>query len=135
MANAKTTASDAPRLFRLNLEVGDLEQAARFYETLLGGAGRRQAGARVYFACGGVTLQVVQVGKPHVAAKALYFVVRDLDAVFARAKSLKCLSNEDVHGESGGKIAVRPWGERSFYADDPWANPLCFVEEGTIYAG
>jgi hypothetical protein len=28
-----------------------------------------------------------------------------------------------------------PWGERSFYAEDPWGNPLCFVEEGTFYRG
>jgi hypothetical protein len=34
-----------------------------------------------------------------------------------------------------GAPVVRPWGERSFYADDPWGNPLCFVEEGTVYAG
>jgi hypothetical protein len=30
---------------------------------------------------------------------------------------------------------VRPWGERSFYADDAWGNPLCFVENGTVYPG
>jgi hypothetical protein len=22
-----------------------------------------------------------------------------------------------------------------FYVEDPWKNPLCFVEEGTVYAG
>jgi hypothetical protein len=59
--------------------------------------------------------------------------VRDLDAVFVRAKALGCLSKEVVHGELGGAITVRPWGERSFYAEDPWQNPLCFVEEGTIH--
>jgi hypothetical protein len=40
-----------------------------------------------------------------------------------------------VHGEPGGQISVRPWGERSFYAEDKWHNPLCFVEAGTIYPG
>jgi hypothetical protein len=30
---------------------------------------------------------------------------------------------------------VRPWGERSFYAEDEWQNPLCFVEAGTTYPG
>jgi catechol 2,3-dioxygenase-like lactoylglutathione lyase family enzyme len=135
MATAKKTTPDAPRLFRLNIEVGDVDAAATFYGTLLGLAGRKQAGSRVYFACGGVTLQIVAVGKPHLAAKALYFVVADVDAVHARAASLACLSNEDVHGEKGGAVTVRPWGERSFYCDDPWGNPLCFVEEGTIYGG
>jgi predicted enzyme related to lactoylglutathione lyase len=129
---------DGPSLFRINIEVGDLDRAARFYGTLLGSAGRLQAGSRCYFTAGAVTLQVVDVSassKPHPAAKALYFLVRDLDAVFARAKDLKCLSAESVHGTPGGAIAVRPWGERSFYAEDPWQNPLCFVEAGTVYPG
>jgi hypothetical protein len=52
-----------------------------------------------------------------------------------RLESLKALSKEIVHGESGGAISVRPWGERSFYAEDPWKNPLCFVEAGTTYPG
>ena len=133
-----TRGSDVPSLFRLNVEVGDIDQAAEFYSELLGIEGRKQAGSRCYFACGPVTLQVVDVssvGKPHPAAKALYFTVRDLDAVFERAKALGCLSQEDVHGVSGGNISVRPWGERSFYAEDKWKNPLCFVEAGTIYPG
>ena len=40
-----------------------------------------------------------------------------------------------VHGVPGGDINVKPWGERSFYANDPWGNPLCFVEAGTVYSG
>jgi hypothetical protein len=40
-----------------------------------------------------------------------------------------------VHGTPAGDITVRPWGERSFYAQDKWENPLCFVEAGTIYPG
>src|SRR5262245_45940822 len=135
---AKTSAADVPSFFRLNIEVGDLDQAAEFYARLLGLEGRKQAGSRCYFSCGPVTLQVVDVssmGTPHPAAKALYFTVRDLDAVFARAKELGCLSGDDVHGVSGGAISVRPWGERSFYIEDKWRNPLCFVEEGTIYPG
>ncbi len=123
------------RLFRINIEVGDLAEAQRFYETLLGLEGRPQMGRRVYFEAGEVTLQVVQTSDPHTAAKALYFLVDDLDAAHARASGLGCLSRELVHGESGGAPVVRPWGERSFYADDPWGNPLCFVEAGTVYAG
>jgi predicted enzyme related to lactoylglutathione lyase len=130
--------SDVPSLFRLNLEVGDLESAISFYSKLLGIKGRKQAGSRCYFECGPVTLQVLDVssvGQPHPAAKALYFTVKDLEAAFERARSLECLSRENVHDAPGGGIVVRPWGERSFYAEDPWKNPLCFVEEGTVYAG
>ena len=136
---AKTRGkADVPQFFRLNIEVGDLDEAARFYGTLLGLEGRRQAGSRVYFQAGPVTLQVLDVsssGTPHPGAKALYFTVRDLEAAFARAQALACLSRETVHDAPGGGIVVRPWGERSFYAEDPWGNPLCFVEEGTVYPG
>ena len=142
-APRKATASarvDVPSLFRINVEVGNLDDADRFYGELFGVKGRRQAGSRVYFQCGAVTLQVVDVasmgmGVPHPAAKALYFIVDDLDAVFARASKLGCLSQERVHGSPGGAISVRPWGERSFYAEDKWLNPLCFVEAGTTYPG
>lgn len=36
-----------------------------------------------------------------------------------------------------GSNVVLSWGleTRDFYAEDPWKNPLCFVEEGTVYAG
>ncbi len=85
-----------------------------------------------------MTLQVVDVssvGRPHPAPKALYFTVKDLDRVFARAQTLGCLSRDAIHGAAGSTISVRPWGERSFYAEDKWANPLCFVEAGTVYPG
>jgi predicted enzyme related to lactoylglutathione lyase len=134
----KIAGTDVPSLFRINVEVGDLNQAAEFYGRLLGLDGRRQAGSRCYFTCGPVTLQVVDVssvGTPHPAPKALYFTVKDLDAVFARAQALGCLAREDVHGVSSSAISVRPWGERSFYVEDRWQNPLCFVEAGTVYPG
>ena len=138
----KTTKStaphDAPNLFRLNIEVGDLKSAISFYTKLLGVEGRKQAGSRCYFDCGPVTLQVLDVSSvshPHHAAKALYFTVNDLEAVYERAKALRCLSSGQVHDAPGGGIVVRPWGERSFYVEDPWKNPLCFVEEGTVYRG
>jgi len=132
------SAADVPQFFRLNVEVGDLQSAISFYTTLMGIQGRKQAGSRCYFECGPVTLQVLDVSsshEPHPAPKALYFTVNNLEEVYERAKSLKCLSAEDVHEASGSGIVIRPWGERSFYVQDPWKNPLCFVEEGTVYAG
>jgi len=133
-----STPSDVPQFFRLNIEVGDLDAAISFYTRLLGIEGRKQAGSRCYFNCGPVVLQVLDVSslrKPHPAAKALYFTVSDLEAAYERARLLKCLAREDVHDAPGGGIAVRPWGERSFYVEDPWQNPLCFVEEETVYTG
>jgi hypothetical protein len=131
--NAKRAAT--PALFRINVEVGDVERAAKEWGNLLGLVGRPQAGSRVYFTAGSVTLQVVEHDHPHPAAKALYFLVDDLEPVHARAKALGWLSKDLVHGQVGGDITVRPWGERSFYAEDTWGNPLCFVQTGTTYPG
>ena len=136
--STKKSVNEVPQFFRLNVEVGELQRAIDFYTKLLDVQGRRQPGARCYFDCGPVTLSVIDVsqhGKPHPAAKALYFTVKDLESAFVRAKELGCLSRESVHDAPGGGIVVRPWGERSFYAEDPWSNPLCFVEEGTVYTG
>jgi len=133
---AKLPTDDTPQLFRLTVEVGDLPAAISFYSGLLGIEGRKQPGSRCYFDCGPVILNVLDVSsshQPHPAAKALYFTVRDLEAAYERARVLQCLSREDVHDAPGGGIVVRPWGERSFYVEDPWKNPLCFVEEGTVY--
>ncbi len=94
-----TPANDVPKFFRLNIEVGDLKSAISFYTKLLGIEGRKQAGSRCYFNCGPVTLQVLDVsslGQPHPATKALYFTVNDLEAAFERARTLQCLSREDV---------------------------------------
>jgi catechol-2,3-dioxygenase len=131
--------TDCPQMFRLNIEVGDLAAAQTFYETLFGAQGRGQAGNRFYLNAGPVALQVVDVvafGRtPHPAAKALYFTVTDLDAIHQRAASLNALSTEAVHGLKAGDISVKPWGERSFYLNDPWGTPLCFVDAATVYAG
>ena len=129
---------DTPQFFRLNVEVGDLDKAAAFYSARLGVEGRRQPGQRCYFTCGAVTLQVLDVcpvSTPHPAAKALCFTVKNLEAAYERARALRCVSQEQVHDGAAGGIVVRPWGERSFYAVDLWCNPLCFVEEGTVYTG
>jgi len=127
--------TDAPRLARVNIQVGDVARAATFYEDLLGVEGRTGADGRAYFLTGDVTLQFMQVPAPHTVPRALHFTVADLDGCHIRAAELECLASYDIRGESAGSPAVRPWGERSFYCEDPWGNPLCFVEAGTLYEG
>ena len=134
MSKATTTT---PKIFRVTFEVSNLDQAAAFYTKLLGDPGKRHPGARHYYNCGGVILAVLDVSqggmKPTPGAKSLYFAVGDVDAVHARAKELGALAPFSVHGSPAGEVAQRPWGERSFYATDPWGNELCFVEDGTLY--
>ena len=46
MTGKSSSGKDVPRVFRLNIEVSDLEAAAAFYGKLLGTVGRKQAGSR-----------------------------------------------------------------------------------------
>ena len=129
----------APTLYRIILQVDNLDKAEEFYGTLLDDRGRRiPRGSRHYFDCGPVILALVDVtseSEPKPLPDYIYFSVNDLEAVYQRARELGCLSTEDVHGESAGEIVKRPWGERSFYAYDPWGNGLCFVDENTLFTG
>jgi catechol 2,3-dioxygenase-like lactoylglutathione lyase family enzyme len=129
--------TDSPKLFRVILEVADLEQASALYAELFGQKGRRLPGARHYFDCGGVIVAVLDVSQggmpPTPGPKSLSFAVDDIDAVHARAGQLGVLAPYEVHGEPAGDVIVRPWGERSFYVVDPWGNELCFCEDGTLY--
>jgi catechol 2,3-dioxygenase-like lactoylglutathione lyase family enzyme len=124
------------RVFRIILEVGDTDRATEFYSRLLGAEGRKVGGGRVYFDCGPMIVALLQPeGTPAPIPEYLYFAVDDLEESHARAKNLDALSKEQVHGESAGEIGVRPWGERSFYAFDPWGNGLCFVDDKTLFTG
>jgi len=129
--------SDSPKLFRVTLEVADLERATQLYAALFGLDGQRYPGARHYFDCGGVIVAVLDVSRggmpPTPGPKSLYFAVDDLDAVHARADQLGVLAPYQVHGEPASAVITRPWGERSFYVVDPWGNDLCFCENGTLY--
>jgi catechol 2,3-dioxygenase-like lactoylglutathione lyase family enzyme len=126
-----------PKIFRVTFEVSNLDEAAAFYAKLLDTPGKRHPGARHYFDCGGVILAVLDVSqggmRPTPGPKSLYVAVADVDAAHARAASLKALSPFKVHGQPASDVIVRPWGEKSFYVTDPWANELCFVEDGTLY--
>ena len=132
-----TSKSDVPKIFRVTLEVSNLDEAAAFYAKLLASEGKRHPGARHYFDCGGVILSVLDPTQgglaPTPGPKSLYFAVRDLDAAHARAAELGALAPFKVHGQPAGEPTRRPWGERSFYVTDRWGNELCFVEEGTLY--
>ena len=132
--------AEAAKLFRIILQVPDLDRASEFYGKLLADSGRRiPRGGRHYFDCGPVILALVDVSAGGETAipipDYIYFAVSDLQTVHQRARELNCLSKEDVHGEPAGEIVKRPWGELSFYVADPWGNGLCFVDEQTLFTG
>lgn len=131
----------APRIFRIILPVRDLDEAARFYSYLLGTSGARVSGGRHYFDCGGVILACVDPRgdgddvEPRPNQDHVYFAVAELEPFHARARELGALADGEVHGDPAGVIARRPWGERSFYVRDPTGNPLCFVDDRTLFTG
>lgn len=135
---------NAPRIYRVIAPVRDLDEAVRFYAFLLGQAGDHVSDGRHYFDCGGVILACLDPRRDgdDVVARAnpehIYFAVDaadELETYHARARELGALAKGDVHGAPAGAIVVRPWGERSFYARDPTGNPLCFVDERTLFTG
>ena len=96
------TMTAAPRLFRVTVEVANLDEAASFYAKLFGVEGTRHPGARHYFDCGGVILAVLDVSQggmvPTPGPKSLYFAVDDLEAVHDRASRLGVLAPYQAHG-------------------------------------
>jgi catechol 2,3-dioxygenase-like lactoylglutathione lyase family enzyme len=122
------------RLYRVILPVSDIDRAEEFYSRVLGTAGKRVSPGRHYFDCGGCILACFDpvADGDRTAARPnpehVYFAVGDLEAVRQRAVEAGCLWIED-------EIRTRPWGERSFYAKDPFDNPICFVDEKTVFAG
>jgi catechol 2,3-dioxygenase-like lactoylglutathione lyase family enzyme len=132
----------AASLYRVIMPVADLGPAVQFYAALLDDDGFQVSSGRHYFSCGGVTLAIYcpkadgDDRVPHPNFDHVYFAVEDLDSVYRRAEGVGGLSSEI--GDGGlpmGKIARRPWGERSFYVHDPSGNPLCFVDAATLFTG
>jgi catechol 2,3-dioxygenase-like lactoylglutathione lyase family enzyme len=129
--------SEPAKLFRVTVEVANLEQATQIYGELLGAPGKRHPGARHYFDCGGVIVAVLDVSRggvpPRPGPKSLYFAVDNVEAIHAKASALGVLAAYQVHGEPAGEVITRPWGERSFYVVDPWGNDLCFCDNAMLY--
>ena len=112
----------APTLYRIILQVDNLDRAEEFYGTLLGDRGRRiPRGSRHYIDCGPVILALVDVNgegiaglEPKPLPDYIYFSVSDIESFHQRARELNCLSTEDVHGEPAGEIVVRPGANARF---------------------
>jgi catechol 2,3-dioxygenase-like lactoylglutathione lyase family enzyme len=122
------------RLYRVILPVSDIEAAARFYQELLGQHGKRVSPGRHYFDCDGTILACFDPradGDDFDATPNpdhVYFAVEDVDSVFMRAQSLNCRQMDE-------RVKTQPWGERCFYAKDPFGNPICFVDDRTVFTG
>jgi catechol 2,3-dioxygenase-like lactoylglutathione lyase family enzyme len=122
-----------PRIYRLTIPVSDIERATSFYSEILGSLGERVWRNRHYFRCGAVVLACVEPGAgddlgPDSEARVIYFAVDALDPIMQRLRQAGAGHVDDA-------VQEQAWGERSFYAQDPFGNRLCFVYEPTTYTG
>lgn len=132
-----------PHLFRVIVPVGDIERASVFYGRVLGVEGQRVSPGRHYFDCEGTILACYDPRAdgdgydPRPLPEPVYLAVDDLEKTYASAVAAGASLSPEVVPDVGplGRIAVRPWGERSFYAADPFGNPLCFVGRDTVFTG
>ena len=124
------------QLYRVIHPVKDIEAAAQFYSTVFGSEGERVSPGRHYFECGGTILACYDPvadgddpgdGWRHLENHYLYFAVSDLDAI--------CNVIAEAGGEITANIETMPWGERIFYAKDPFGNPISFVDQSTLFTG
>ncbi len=123
--------TEAPRLFRVVLPVNDIEKAAEFYGQVLGIPGERVSPNRHYFHCGTTILVILdpRAGREAIPnSQPIYFAVANIEEIFKRAREAGCQSIDD-------SIEVQHWGERAFFAADPFGNPICFVDRTTLYTG
>lgn len=131
-----------PKLFRVILPVVDVDRAAAFYEAVLGIQGAKVSDGRHYFDCDGTILACFDPradGDDYDATpnpEWLYFAVDDLEATYEACRTAGAkMAEGDIHGDRAGEVATRPWGERSFYAEDLFGNKLCFVDRRTMFTG
>jgi predicted enzyme related to lactoylglutathione lyase len=118
---------------RITIPASDVERARRFYEHVLGVEADDTVPSRLYFHTGGPTLVVVDWDveggdrefRPN--PDDLYLATDGLEEMFARAVA--------AGAEIRSPIDRGPWGERSFYCSDLDGNPLCFVDETTVFMG
>jgi predicted enzyme related to lactoylglutathione lyase len=133
----------AMRVFRILMPTPDIEAAARFYGALFQTPGERVSPGRHYFKAGDIVFACYSpnadgAGDPLPALKTeTYLAVADLEGMLERALAAGAKPSAQTQHHAGnlGRIEQRPWGERSVYVSDPFGNPLCFVDERTIFTG
>lgn len=125
------------QLYRIIFPVDDIARAAQFYSDILEQEGQHVSPGRLYFNLGGTILACYDPiadgddlgeGWRFHENQYIYLAVAELERLYDKVKHL----NGEIIGEG---IATMPWGERLFYMKDPFGNPVCFVDEATVFKG
>jgi predicted enzyme related to lactoylglutathione lyase len=121
--------------FLVNLDVGDLEKAALFYQSAFGlSVGRRfgDSGVELLGSSAPIYLLVKSPGTPassttsqirkydrHWTPVHLDFVVKDIEAAVQRAVSAGAILESPISGHKWGRLALMA---------DPFGHGFCFVQ-------
>lgn len=125
-----------PHLYRVILPVPDIDRAAAFYAAVFDTPGQRVSPGRHYFDCGGTILACYEPvadgddepgGWRFHSVQYLYFALPDLEAALSRVQA--------AGGTIDSGIETMPWGERMFYARDPFGSRISFVDDRTLFTG
>src|SRR5260370_39300085 len=107
-----TRKTDTPKIFRVTLEVSNIDEAAAFYAKLLGTEGKRHPGARHYFDCEGVILSVLDptIGglTPTPRPQPLHLPGGDVQGVPRRPPGLQAPAPRRSRGQAAATGATRP---------------------------
>ncbi|MHB1956923.1 MAG: VOC family protein [Sulfobacillus sp.] len=123
-------------LFRVILPVSDIELASTFYAYIFGQPGSRVSSGRHYFQCGETILACYDPVADKDAEgdgwrfhenQYLYFAIENLESMSEKI--------QQAGGKVTSSIKSMPWGERMFYALDPFGNPISFVDKTTVFRG
>lgn len=122
------------KLYRVIIPVSDIEKAVEFYSKLLNMTGQRVSPGRHYFNCDGTILACFDPN----ADGDLFMLGPNPDHIYISVENL-----EDIYKTIQGlnstlikeSITLQPWGEKTLYIQDPFGNPICFVDEKTVLLG
>jgi catechol 2,3-dioxygenase-like lactoylglutathione lyase family enzyme len=124
-------------LYRVILPVTDIKKAVAFYADVLGQIGQRVSPGRHYFQLGGTVLAIYDpiadgddIKKKWAFHENQYLYISTGNLEHVHQKMLRSTAMRVDNG-----IETMPWGERLFYANDPFGNPICFVDEKTVFKG
>lgn len=65
----------------------------------------------------------------------LYRVIHPVKDIEVADLDATCKFIMETDSEITADIATMPWGERIFYAKDPFGNPIAFVDQTTLFTG
>ena len=125
-------------MYRIIFPVNDIDKASHFYADIFEQPGRRVSTGRHYFDLEGTILafydpiadgdEIQQQWAFH-ENQYIYIATDNLDSIHQ-----KFLTSPEVKYVDK-QVSKMPWGERLFYTNDIFGNPICFVDRKTVFTG